>query len=388
MRSTENDDNGSLYTGRERLEVGTLVEIAGEDRVRRVTYVMGSDAKGWRACFKGQGAVPVGTVQWQQVAPGHQGAPLVAAPSPRNVLRASAPSGVLASSTAPTVPPLPYWEPRPRTSSGMEHLVISGFDSAWTASNRGAIASIAVEGTRARFIPPTLASFAEAPEVLEEHRGGAPLHIIPLDQPLVVPNAAGRRPVERAVSGLIGRLGGGVQPANRSRADMFGDAAPLWSFLQRMEASLDPREVPGATHGRLIVEVYPVLALVGLLPFVLERKALPKYNPERPTFRIEDWQLVCDGLGALASAWGIAGVQDCITELGLEPAPRKHHQDKVDAIICALVGYSAWTRPDGTLLVGDLHSGYMVSPAPAALRQSLEHDALLAGVPLHPLRDK
>ncbi len=75
MPTVENDDNGSLVTGSRRLAVGDRVRIAGEARVRTVTYVMGSERKGWRACFKGQGALPVGTVAWDLVGPGGSAAP-------------------------------------------------------------------------------------------------------------------------------------------------------------------------------------------------------------------------------------------------------------------------------------------------------------------------
>src|SRR5438874_12795892 len=70
MPTTHNNDNGSLYTASLHLEVGDKVQLSGETRARSVTYVMGSDRKGWRACFKGQGAVPVGPVTWQHVTQG------------------------------------------------------------------------------------------------------------------------------------------------------------------------------------------------------------------------------------------------------------------------------------------------------------------------------
>ena len=66
-RKTTNDDNGSLRTGGLQLKVGSVIEILGEDRERTVTYVMGSDRNGWRACFRNQGAVPVGHLEWRVV---------------------------------------------------------------------------------------------------------------------------------------------------------------------------------------------------------------------------------------------------------------------------------------------------------------------------------
>jgi hypothetical protein len=66
-RLTENNDTGSLRTGEEKLVVGDRIQIEGEPSERHVTYVMGSDAKGWHATFANQGAVPVGQVRWRSV---------------------------------------------------------------------------------------------------------------------------------------------------------------------------------------------------------------------------------------------------------------------------------------------------------------------------------
>jgi hypothetical protein len=61
-----NRDTGSLPTGTIRLEVGDVIEIRSEGRERRVTYAMGSAGR-WYACFKGQGAVPIGQLDWRIV---------------------------------------------------------------------------------------------------------------------------------------------------------------------------------------------------------------------------------------------------------------------------------------------------------------------------------
>jgi hypothetical protein len=66
-RITENNDTGSLRTGDEKLEVGDWIQIDGEMNLRHVTYVMGSDGKGWRANFARQGPVPQGQVRWRVV---------------------------------------------------------------------------------------------------------------------------------------------------------------------------------------------------------------------------------------------------------------------------------------------------------------------------------
>lgn len=64
-RPVRNDDNGSLITGDVKLPEGAVIRIRGESKDRTVTYVMGSDRNGWRACSSGQGAMPTGDIEWQ-----------------------------------------------------------------------------------------------------------------------------------------------------------------------------------------------------------------------------------------------------------------------------------------------------------------------------------
>jgi len=73
----DNDDNGSLFTGELRLREGDLIQVQGEPSPRGVTYVMGSDRKGWRVCTRGCGAFPYGPVRWR-VVQGGAGAPPLA----------------------------------------------------------------------------------------------------------------------------------------------------------------------------------------------------------------------------------------------------------------------------------------------------------------------
>lgn len=80
--TTQNRDNGSLRTGEIRVEVGDTIEIRGEGKQRRVTYVMGSQGN-CHATFKGQGAVPEGKVEWRVVARAGNGvAPVPEPPAP------------------------------------------------------------------------------------------------------------------------------------------------------------------------------------------------------------------------------------------------------------------------------------------------------------------
>jgi predicted RNase H-like nuclease len=105
--------------------------------------------------------------------------------------------------------------------------------------------------------------------------------LILLDQPTIVCNPQGQRPVEGIVSSAVSARLGGMQPASISRAEMFGLNAPVWPFLRRFGGPANPLSPAGAT---LVFETYPVLLLIALawmLPDSRMRGRLPKYNPQR-----------------------------------------------------------------------------------------------------------
>lgn len=161
-------------------------------------------------------------------------------------------------------------------------FVVFGFDSAWTDNPRapGAICAIACDGSSdPRFVAPRLASFEAALAFIADVGADYALRLIAIDQPTIVPNLTGCRPVERVAGSLISFVGGGVQPANRGKTAMFGDAAPLWRFKASLGASDDPERARSAESGLFLIEVFPALALPALHPPFAERLSGPKYNP-------------------------------------------------------------------------------------------------------------
>ena len=123
--------------------------------------------------------------------------------------------------------------------------VYIGFDSAWTDNPKapGAICAVAIENDRlTRFDAPQLVSFDQALTFIQKARSESGATLIALDQPTVVPNRTGMRPVERVAASLVSWLGGGVQPANRGRLGMFCDASPIWRFLALLGAEENPEQ--------------------------------------------------------------------------------------------------------------------------------------------------
>lgn len=73
---TNNNDAGSLFVGQNLEpryqhmgipEAQLYIQIAGEEKARKVTYVMGSVKKGWHLCCKGTGPFALGEVEFEVV---------------------------------------------------------------------------------------------------------------------------------------------------------------------------------------------------------------------------------------------------------------------------------------------------------------------------------
>jgi predicted RNase H-like nuclease len=223
----------------------------------------------------------------------------------------------------------------------MTTLVV-GFDSAWTASNSGALVGVlhCDDGTFHELGPPRIAKYREAEgAILEWQAEQVPTAtIVMLDQPTIVKNAAGQRPVENIVGSPVSLRYGGMQPANTAKSEMFGEEAPMWRFLTRFGGPADPLEPVAQTQ---VFETYPVLAMIALgwmLPNSHRAGRLPKYNPgRRRTFSNSDWQHVCRLALVAFRERGLAQLVRWIDEAAGSTSPRKRDQDRLDACLCLLV---------------------------------------------------
>jgi len=174
-----------------------------------------------------------------------------------------------------------------------------------------------------------------------------------------------------------------VQPANRSKKGMFDDTAPVWVFKHALGAVEDPETARRADRGVFIAEVFPALALPSLSAEFCGRLLGPKYNPgRRKTFRIEHWNAVLSCAAAAGLALRISGLADWCEHHRLAAAPTKSDQDLLDGVLCALIGYIWLFEPRSrSLMIGDLHTGYMITPAAGEARARLFSAAAKGAVP-------
>lgn len=256
------------------------------------------------------------------------------------------------------------------------NTLLVGFDSAWTSKNTGGLVAVLRldNGTFREIGLPHIVDYREAETVIRlwqaEHVPAAT--IILLDQPTIVNNASGQRPVENIAASAVSLRYGGMQPANRGRAEMFGANAPVWSFLDRFGGAADPFAAVEATS---VFETYPVLAMIALewmLPDARPAGRLPKYNPDRrSTFSVDDWKHVCDLASDAYSRRGLLEIVHWLNGAAAIARPHKRDQDALDACLCLLVALELVEGRD-CLMVGDLDTGYIVVPGSATLHAELE----------------
>lgn len=168
---------------------------------------------------------------------------------------------------------------------------------------------------------------------------------------------------------------------------MFCDNAPIWCFKDKLGAEDDPHQTRAANQGAFLIEVFPALALSGLSDQFFGPKRAPKYNPgNRTKYKQADWEAVCTSIADHASKRGLVEMADWATASAQLEHPRKADQDRLDAVICTLIGVM-WLAdpPDATMMIGDLETGYIVTPVSKASRERLDKKArLLASQPLTP----
>lgn len=203
--------------------------------------------------------------------------------------------------------------------------------------------------------------------------------IIAIDQPTIVSNASGQRPVENIVSSCVSRRFGGMQPANRGRVGMFDATAPIWPFLEQFGG---PARLGGFLDNCLVFETYPVLEIIARSWIVEDERRstgrLPKYNPDRKGFNLLDWSNLCGHVAGSLIQYGVIELAQWCLQIGQLPKPRKMHQDGLDASICLLVAIEL-ARGKKCLVVGEDVSGYITVSDNCQLRDELKSRCQKAG---------
>lgn len=266
--------------------------------------------------------------------------------------------------------------------------LLIGFDAAWTAHNSGALVGVLRlnDGSIRELGLPKIVDYPEAQDVISgwqvEFSPGTT--IIMLDQPTIVGNATGQRPVENIVGSIVSIRYGGMQPANTSKMDMFGPEAPVWRFLELFGPPSNPLRPVAGTQ---VFETYPVLTMIALSWSLVDSSKqarpsgrLPKYNPDRrKTFSPSDWRHVCMRTSDAFKIRGLSENAQWIDDASRLREVHKEDQDCLDACVCLLVALHL-AEGKKCLMVGNLESGYIVVPYSAELQCELNARCVKAGL--------
>lgn len=144
--------------------------------------------------------------------------------------------------------------------------IFTGFDSAWSAANSGAICDLLLEGGSLQLAAePVIANWDYAQARARDDRK-VDLHVRAVDQPLVVCNEEGSRAVERCLaSALMADFGCGAHSSNPGLPP-WAESAPVRDFIRALEErdyQYNPMAIPGAGSGRFYFEGYPHPAIPG-----------------------------------------------------------------------------------------------------------------------------
>lgn len=256
-------------------------------------------------------------------------------------------------------------------------ILIIGFDSAWTAHKEGAlVAVILYPGSRKMVLvqSPVAVDWSSActstTRLIAEHSPSQTL--IYIDQPTIVSNATGQRPVENIIGSVISYHYGGMQPSSLKRSDMFGPQAPITEFVRALKADTS---IEGETADIRVIETYPTLTLItqNWLCEVngLSRPSLPKYNPEnRKNFKLSDWKFVCMKLAETMLQEECKELSDILLELGKLTMPRKRDQDYLDACLCLLTAFADINNR--AMYIGNTATGFITAPFSPEIFKRLE----------------
>ncbi len=259
----------------------------------------------------------------------------------------------------------------------MSTLLI-GFDSAWSEKNRGGIVGLLRldDGSFKSLGKPCAVNFLEAEKKIccWKSENQVEATVVMIDQPTIVKNDSGQRPVENIVSSPVGRRRGGVQSANTGdrKKDMFGKGAPIWGFLKKLGGPTNPRN---PIEGTNVIETYPVLSIIALGWTLYDENQkydrLPKYNPKNKNFSGDDWKYLCSKVKDKFNNLNVSDIVCWLNDCECKTKPKKADQDCLDACICLLVALSLAER-EKCLMIGKIDNGYMVVPYCRHLSKEIE----------------
>ncbi|MCW2796332.1 DUF429 domain-containing protein [Nocardioides sp.] len=181
--------------------------------------------------------------------------------------------------------------------------------------------------------------------------------LVAIDAPLIVRNATGSRPAEKALSKDFRQFDAGTHPSNTGKPE-FANGTRGARVCKLLGLDMDPR----SGRDRRAIEVYPHPATVVLFSLGRILKYKQKQGRDLELLRSELLTLMRHVEGVVETDVNWVGMRARV-----ETATRKSElrvvEDQVDAVICAYVALFAERWPARTTTYGDFETGYIVTPA-------------------------
>ncbi|GGB44213.1 GTP pyrophosphokinase [Flexivirga endophytica] len=244
-----------------------------------------------------------------------------------------------------------------------------GVDLAWGTRNPSGVAVLDDAGALCH-----ASAVRTDDEIFAAVRAAAPADcVVGIDAPLIVRNAKGSRPAERALGRDFAAYEAGAHPTNTGNA-AFTDGTRGGRIAERLDLDMDPE----SRRRRRAVEVYPHPATVAL--FRLGQSLKYKNKPGRSVDQLQGELLTLIRLlESLETAKPVLRLKQSehwqrlveIVAQATRKAQLRQAEDPIDAVICAYVALLAHRDPDRLTTYGDFATGYIVTPTlPADLRPS------------------
>ncbi|WP_018602213.1 bifunctional ribonuclease/(p)ppGpp synthase [Mycobacterium sp. 155] len=237
-----------------------------------------------------------------------------------------------------------------------------GLDLAWGEKNQTGVAAIDSDG-RVLYVGVAQDDESIAATIKPYVSGDC---LVAIDAPLIVKNAEGYRPCERALNRDFQRFDAGARPAFTERPEFKHPRAA------RIASALGLDVDPASSSRRRAIEVYPHPATVVLfgLDKIIKYKRGAFEDRQRELLRlmthIEELDKATPRLRANRNVSWVELRKR--VEAATRPGQLDRDEDPVDALICAYIGLYWYHRPEDVTVYGDVKAGYIVTPSLPANR--------------------
>lgn len=232
-------------------------------------------------------------------------------------------------------------------------MTYMGIDLAWSSRNPTGIAVITTSTIHTDRITTDDAII----NFIKQHQPIA----IGIDAPLTVPNQTGRRGCDHTVSQQYKKYHAGVYPANRTLLASYDGNIRGELLVQKLQ-QLGYRQDPTMQHTKPIIEVYPHASMINLfnLTTIIPYKKRKNRSPIQLTQALMHYYHLTEQYLNTHYHLSLATTLPLLSNQPLSTSQHKSIEDKLDAVLCAIITHIAHTQPQRQQLFGNLPDGHIM----------------------------